>query len=109
MADDQVFSVFIDDLARDGIHLSDGGDLSKEMSEKVTGAIAEFPEIGGNGTIGKSINGKYYPAAEMAARFVAQLADLLNMHSGKVTGAAEVFNGVNEQATTEATGSGRKG
>jgi hypothetical protein len=109
MADDLPFSVLIDELARDGIRLSEAGDVSVGISTRIDAALAEYPRIGGSGTIGESINKKYYSAAEIAARFAGQLADLLDVHSGKTAALAGLFSDVNETATNEATGLGRKG
>jgi hypothetical protein len=108
MADENVFAVSIDDLERDGVHLKRAGELAKQISARIDAAMAQYPDIGGDGPIGDSINKNYEPAAKAAADFARALSNLLDLHGGKTAALADLFGDVNDTATDDAKG-GRKG
>jgi hypothetical protein len=84
------------------IHLKDVGDPLEAHGKKVHGTFERYPNLGGNGQIGKAFNDTYYPAAKASAKFLNGLGTLLDLHGEKTVNLTNLFGDMNDTATTVA-------
>jgi hypothetical protein len=109
MADDNVFSANFAALERAGVHLQEIGKIATEVANSLKEVMSRYPNLGGNGQFEASFKTNYYPVAEAGTTFAQNTADLLDLHGSETRGLGLFLGDVNETATTEAGGTGRRG
>jgi hypothetical protein len=108
MSDDD-FSVDLDELERGGVNLSHVAEVAIRIHSHVTTILAQYPDPGGDGDVGKSFAVNYTPAAAQSVKFLKSLKELIDTHGGKTLDMSAVFGNVNGDASSVANHGGRKG
>lgn len=63
---------------------------------------SKYPDLGGNGDIGKAFTTNYYPAADASLKFLSGVKDLVDTHGGKTLNLGTLLGDVHTTTTTEA-------
>jgi hypothetical protein len=92
------------DMHVGAIRLKDVGDPLVAHGKEVHSAFERYPNIGGNGPIGKAFNESYYPAAKASAKFLSGLSELLDVNGDKAIDLTHLFDDMNDAATDQVSG-----
>jgi hypothetical protein len=108
---DNPFAADIQAIQKGGVDLQGLAALVALVHGKLHSATSKYPNLGGNGQIGKSFEANYYKSAADSEDFLKGVKDLLGEHGATTTGLGDIFGDTNEAATTQAGGhhGGRKG
>jgi hypothetical protein len=110
MADNgDVFAADIDALNRYKGDLEQLRTIIASITDGVVPLLAKYPDLGGNGDIGKSFDKNYTPNAKDAVEFLNGLNEKMNGDFTKTSGLPDLFDDVNTSSTNQAGGPGRKG
>lgn len=92
------------DMKVGATRLKDVGDPMEAHGKQVHASFERYPNIGGNGPIGKAFNESYYPAAKASAKFLGGLSELLNVNGDKTIDLTHLFDDMNNTATNQVSG-----
>jgi hypothetical protein len=106
---DKEFSVDVDELERGGVNFAHVAEIATRIHSHVVAILAQYPDPGGDGDVGKSFAANYTPAAAQSVKFLKSLKELIDTHGGKTLDLSAVFGNVNDGATSVANHGGRKG
>ena len=84
--------------------LKDVGDPLVAHGKEVHSAFERYPNIGGNGQIGKAFDLSYYPAAKAGAKFLNGLSELLDVNGDKTIDLTHLFDDMDNSATDAVSG-----